>query len=279
MHELDLVKVCLKCFRPKEYKYDKIDDLYDEVESRRECPSPLKRLSQVAASPLKRLSQDAASKVRRVRICPLPLKRRMQRLSQVATSPVRRVRRIFFIDDEEITTDSSEIYQVNLHAQDKGGWHPIHVAAFSGNIDAVTLLLPDEYLSDMSVDDVKKNVDASDNNGSTPLNYACEVGNLPIVKLLIDRGADPTKKNDVDGQTPLHRAAAFGHVEIVDYLRSLFNSKGRPEWIEAADNSKLTPHDYASLFGHTNVCNLLLDENYRSIEVVQASVAWWLDPS
>ena len=69
------------------------------------------------------------------------------------------------------------------------------------------------------------------------------------------------------------------NVEIVDYLRNFFNSLGRPGWIEATDNSKLTPHDYASLFGHTNVCNLLLDENYRSIEVVQASVAWWLDPS
>lgn len=49
---------------------------------------------------------------------------------------------------------------------------------------------------------------------ATPLYFAAQAGHMKIVEALLESGADPNAKGDVDRNTPLHRAAENGSVEM-----------------------------------------------------------------
>jgi ankyrin repeat protein len=68
----------------------------------------------------------------------------------------------------------------------KTGWTPLHYAATNGHLDVMQLLLEHHAY-----------IDAESPNGSTPLMMAALYGSAAAVKLLLDAGADPQLKNQL----------------------------------------------------------------------------------
>ncbi|MDR3632649.1 MAG: SMI1/KNR4 family protein, partial [Isosphaeraceae bacterium] len=82
----------------------------------------------------------------------------------------------------------------------------------------------DEFWADLGLVrafvDAGANVDHVDNDaspGNTPLHFAADVGAVEAVRLLLDRGADPTVKND-EGLLPRDLAARAGCAEAAALL-------------------------------------------------------------
>ncbi len=89
------------------------------------------------------------------------------------------------------------------------GWTPLHLAAFFGRDDAVTLLI-----------DHGAPLDAHSTNAlrNSPLHAALAGHTLPVlVRRLVFAGADVTAR-DAHGNTPLHLAAARGFEPLCDLL-------------------------------------------------------------
>jgi hypothetical protein len=57
--------------------------------------------------------------------------------------------------------------------------------------------------------------------GVTALHMASQNGHLSMVKLLIERGADPSIKDDLHGGDAAGHANFFGQASVRDYLNSL----------------------------------------------------------
>ncbi|XP_078600101.1 uncharacterized protein LOC144875153 [Branchiostoma floridae x Branchiostoma japonicum] len=85
----------------------------------------------------------------------------------------------------------------------------LHLAAWTGNVDALRLVL----------ETGKVDVDEKDFAGCTALHLASEQGHFEVVEVLIDIGADPHTR-DKQGDTALHWAAYHGHVKVVELLLS-----------------------------------------------------------
>lgn len=85
---------------------------------------------------------------------------------------------------------------------------PLHKAVREGHTATVAALLE-------SCD-----VNAESNMGMTPLHWACVTGNQEIVELLLDRGADPNKRDEcIDGMTAADMADSLGYGEISALMR------------------------------------------------------------
>lgn len=69
----------------------------------------------------------------------------------------------------------------------KPGWTPLHYAATGGHISIIRLLLDNHAY-----------IDAASPNGSTPLMMAAKYGSAAAVKQLLEAGADPLLKNNLD---------------------------------------------------------------------------------
>lgn len=103
---------------------------------------------------------------------------------------------------------------VNQH-----GWAPLHYAATSGNIEIMRLLIENHaYL------------DAESPNGTTPLMMAAHYGTPMATKLLLEEGADPRIKNQLE-LTALAFARQAKKPESVQYIQAF----------EAAWNRKYPP--------------------------------------
>jgi ankyrin repeat protein len=69
----------------------------------------------------------------------------------------------------------------------KPGWAPLHYAATGGHISVIQMLLDNHAY-----------IDAASPNGSTPLMMAAKYGSPAAVKQLLEAGADPLLKNNLD---------------------------------------------------------------------------------
>ena len=87
---------------------------------------------------------------------------------------------------------------------------------------------------------------------TTPLVEAAYFGHKDLAKLLLDRGADPNKRNS-NGSTPLHFAASCDHTELV---RLLLDRGAMPS---PTNGSGETPLHFAAWHGNREVVRLLLD--------------------
>jgi len=61
-------------------------------------------------------------------------------------------------------------------------------------------------------------VTLADRDGTSALHLAAYHGHYDVVKLLLEKGADPNKKDDLG--TPLYHAIAQNHPEVVALLQS-----------------------------------------------------------
>ena len=91
---------------------------------------------------------------------------------------------------------------------DNTGIQPLHLAAFSGNTEIVSLLLEFEGID----------VNVEDGEGVTGMMYAAQAGQTGVLALLIERTDTIVNKIDHDGRTVAHHAAMGGFPETVRYL-------------------------------------------------------------
>jgi len=98
--------------------------------------------------------------------------------------------------------------KINPNCQ-SGGWTPLNIACFHGDIEIVKLLLNDKRV------EINKALE----DGWTPFYYACKYNRIDIVKLLLDdkRIADINKANK-NGVTPFYIACQEGNSEVVKLL-------------------------------------------------------------
>jgi len=123
---------------------------------------------------------------------------------------------------------------------------PLHIAASTGNLEAVDIFLNN------SVDINIKNFD-----NETPLFSAVDTGksNLEMIKYLIKKGAKTDLKNNA-GWTLLHIAVINNNLETLKYLvENNFID------IEAKDEDGYSPLFLAIENGLIDICNYLISKN------------------
>jgi WD40 repeat protein len=153
------------------------------------------------------------------------------------------------------------------------GWDALHVAAWDGDLAAVTALVGKG--TSVDVRNAKKrtplynaakndhldvaayliehgaDVNAAATGGLTPMWPTIERGHAKMVELLLAKGADIRTKTGI-GQTWIYKAAEGGHVEIMKLLLA----KGAS--VNDVDDFNWTPLAVACRGGHARAVELLL---------------------
>ncbi|XP_070561444.1 ankyrin-3-like [Ptychodera flava] len=124
---------------------------------------------------------------------------------------------------------------------------PLHHAARSGNIDALTKLCEN-----------RGNVNVVGNHGNTPLYMAACAGRLKSVQLLLKYGADVTVVCNRE-KTILHKAAEWGHYDVVQFFVSQCHID-----VNARSKDGITPLHLAAAYGNTDIVTFLLDHKASS---------------
>ena len=108
-------------------------------------------------------------------------------------------------------------------------------------------------------------------NGLTPLlNAVLMTGRSRIVELLLDNGADPNFEQEQTKETALIIAAGKGYLKIVELL---IKAGGDVNYL---DSGKLSPLDWALLYDHMDVAEVLLknkgvyDEDVSDVPMIVA---------
>ncbi|XP_001659522.2 ankyrin repeat domain-containing protein 27 isoform X2 [Aedes aegypti] len=122
------------------------------------------------------------------------------------------------------TKQSTTPSKINLNATNGDGCTALHIAAISGNLDMINILL-----------DHRVSVTARNKSGCTALHLACRERRLNVIKLLLSRcrSDDIIDLKDCRGDTPLHYAVEQNQLRIVEILlsakadKSLRNLAGR----------------------------------------------------
>ena len=104
---------------------------------------------------------------------------------------------------------------------------PLHIAAYYGRRDAVTLLLDNGAL-----------VDAVDDEDETALHVAAWYGDHDLCKLLVSRGASLDMRND-DGEDPETRARDRGCTAVAALLAEIRAAGGWKAYVDAPRNEFL----------------------------------------
>lgn len=132
------------------------------------------------------------------------------------------------------------------------GWSALHFAAFSGDVETVTLLL-----------DRGAAIDARARTRflNTPLQAALLSGQLATARVLIQRGADVLVRQQ-GGFAPLHEAALMGRRDIVDLLLEAGAE------INARANDGRTPVTEALRGGHLDIADYLRSRGGKDATIV-----------
>ncbi len=120
---------------------------------------------------------------------------------------------------------------------------PLYIAAITGNLEEVRLLIADNA-----------DIDATDQYGITALHGASEFGRTSVVQLLLDNGAD-IDATDRSGATPLHNAVSYGFTSIVQLLID-HNAN-----VDLKDGNGNAPLHMAVMDGRFEIVKLLLDSD------------------
>lgn len=120
---------------------------------------------------------------------------------------------------------------------------PLHLAAKSGSLDTVKLLLANNA-----------EVETSDATGYTALHLATKKEHLELVKFFVEERRANVNKTDNKGRTPLFIAFEKGNQELVDFLLP------KTENLKAADSEKNTILHMASTKGMLDTVKYLLEK-------------------
>jgi ankyrin repeat protein len=104
--------------------------------------------------------------------------------------------------------------------EDEATLVPLHAASFQGHLDCVRFL----------VETVGVDVNARDDMGGTPLMRACWGGRVEIVRYLLDKGADPTARQDAEPNASVFDfAAGGGKLVIIKAVLDAAEPEGKGE--------------------------------------------------
>ncbi|TFY64411.1 hypothetical protein EVJ58_g2638 [Rhodofomes roseus] len=95
-------------------------------------------------------------------------------------------------------------------------------------------------------------VNAKDENGYTPLHLACDRGRAEVVRLLLERGANPSIKDD-DDLTAKELAEVSGHDEIIELIDRCIGSR---IWVIMKSEREFT----GTLLGFDDFVNMVLED-------------------
>ena len=123
---------------------------------------------------------------------------------------------------------------------------PLRAAAYDGRLDIVS------YLVERGAD-----VNARQSTDNTPLMITCRNGHMNVATYLVEHGAN-IHLQDKNGNTCLHYAAERGHVEVVSKLLA-DAAKENPDYVNARNNSGITPLMITCSNGHVNVATYLVE--------------------
>ena len=144
---------------------------------------------------------------------------------------------------------------VDVNAQMKDKATPLHMVAFSGNVELARVLL-----------DLGADAHAVDELGETPLHrvshreYDSQEDGIRIARLLLERGVDvntPSKTN----YTPLHTAAFNGRLEIAQVLLDHDASANEKDDLGETPLHKVSRGEYESQDNGVGIARLLLKHN------------------
>jgi ankyrin repeat protein len=126
---------------------------------------------------------------------------------------------------------------------DKGGRTPLHYAALTNDVNAVSQLLGEGI-----------SPNAGDRMGFTPLHFAAEEGSLTAAEILLAAGAEVDALNRY-GNTPLFIAVirSRGHGELIQLLRR-HGANPRHE-----NNAGQSPFGLARLIANYDVAQFFAD--------------------
>ena len=139
----------------------------------------------------------------------------------------------------------------NIHLQDKNGATCLHYASERGHVEVVSQLLA------VGAKENPDYVNARINSGATPLMITCSNGHVNVATYLVEHGAN-IHLQDKNGATCLHYASERGHVEVVSQLLAV-GAKENPDYVNARNNSGITPLMITCYNGHMNVATYLVE--------------------
>ncbi|XP_037071264.1 ankyrin repeat and SAM domain-containing protein 1A-like [Pollicipes pollicipes] len=135
-------------------------------------------------------------------------------------------------------------HEASVNLADHRGSTPLHLAAWTGNVEVVrTLITHGPGIA---------NVDCVNKDHETPLHSACQYGHTPVVRLLLEHCCDAAVPN-CRGETPLDLAAQYGRLEAVELLVRVRHSllePYRPGTAAGDDRLPHTPLHSAAMNGH-----------------------------
>ena len=129
---------------------------------------------------------------------------------------------------------------VDVNVKMKYDYTPLHLAARTGDLDLVQLLLEREARVEEKAD-----------MGYTALLFAAENGHLDVIKELVAANADVNAKLE-QGSTILHRAAAGGDLHVVRWLVEVLKVDVNVKYGDGVTASEL-----ANFFGNLDVFDYL----------------------
>lgn len=143
--------------------------------------------------------------------------------------------------------------RLNINIALPDGKAPLHIAAETGNLAVVNMLLQH-----------KAEINVTDRLGQTPLAVAVEFKRINTVKLLLENGAKFTTRTTDKSWTPLHMAANIGSIEIA---RLILNHVPEPKNIE--DTFRQTPASLAIQKGDARMILLFIENEARGFPRLQ----------
>ncbi|KAJ5153393.1 ankyrin repeat-containing domain protein [Penicillium canariense] len=128
-----------------------------------------------------------------------------------------------YIAEACITYLSYDIFEAGACEKERDEQSSLHMAVFLGLEDFIPDLLKTTH------------VDAQSSSGETPLLFAAQMGHTDIARLLLDHGANPEPREQVD-RSPLLQAAKNGHEAVLCLLLNRFSDQRHD-----SQKSKRTP--------------------------------------
>ena len=133
-------------------------------------------------------------------------------------------------------------HNFDVHMADENGWTALHYSARNGSYELVT------FFVDMGTD-----IYAKDNFCKNFLHIAADYGNLDLCEIIVDEHNFDVLMTDNDGCTALHHSARNGSYELVTFFVDIGTD------INLEDNLGRNCLHFAALYGHLNLCKILVD--------------------